>query len=190
MGIDVEMYAEVFDGERWRPAEPLVENEDYDPEVDPTEPKLRPQFLYIYRNRALFNMLTEAIAPCRDLPGDVSPEVAAIERPRHDGLFNHSWLGLDELLAFDWKNPIVQMTGMVDPDVAPLFEDNPLGFPYERWPKGKKISYSSWSQDGVSVRWRETREMLAGTDFMEGVLPKLKSFGPAKCVRIVFWFDT
>ncbi len=40
MGIDIEIYAEVFDGEKWKPAEPLVENEFYDPDDDPLEPKL------------------------------------------------------------------------------------------------------------------------------------------------------
>lgn len=190
MGIDIEMYAEVFDDERWRPAEPLVENLDYDPQGDPLQPRLVPSSLYIPRNRWLFAILTKTIAPCRGLPEDISPEIAAIERSRsEDELFDHSWLGLDELLSFDWKGPIVQMTGMVDPEAASLFEDNPLGFPYERWPKNKPISHSSWMQGGVNVRWRETPEMLAGSDFMEGVLPKLKSFGPAKSVRIVFWFD-
>jgi len=190
MGVDIEMYAEVFAGERWAPAEPLVENEAYDPESDPLQPRLRPQFLSIPRNRYLFAILSKTIAPCRGLPEDVSPEVAAVERLCHDdGVFDHSWLGLDELLAFDWKGPIIQMTGMVDPEAAPLFEGNPLGFPYKRWPEGKQISHSSWTQDGVSVRWRETPGMLAGPDFMDGVLSKLKSFGPEKYVRIVFWFD-
>jgi hypothetical protein len=46
-----------------------------------------------------------------------------------------------------------------------------------------------WSRSGVIVRWRETYEQSAGSDFMEGVLSKLKSFGPAESVRIVFWFN-
>lgn len=61
MGIDIEMYAEVFDGGRWRPAEPLVENEDYDPVDDPLQPRLRPQDLYDLRNRPLFAILSDAI---------------------------------------------------------------------------------------------------------------------------------
>ena len=201
MGIDIQMFAEVFDGERWRPAETLVENEDYDPISDPLEPRLRPQSLYVPRNRALFAILTEDIASPRGIPGDLSQEIAAIERPWCEhGLFNHSWLTLEELLAFDWKRRIVQMSGLVDPDVASLFDDNPLGFPYADWPKGKPVSYSKWKEgtvddrgwkpfEQVNVRWRETPEQLAGPDFMEEVLPKLKSFGPTKSVRIVFWFD-
>lgn len=202
MGIDIEIYAEVFDGERWRPAEPLVENEDYDPEDDPSQPRLRPQDLYHFHNRPLFAILSDAIvhawseepyrpiASCRGLPADVSPEVLAFERPRHDdGLFGHSWLTLKELLDFDWKGQIIQKTAMAEPEVAPLFEDNPLGFPYRHWPRGKQIGYSLWMRSGVSVRWRETYEQSAGPDFMEGVLTKLKSFGPPECVRIVFWFN-
>lgn len=203
MGIDIEMYAEVFDGERWRPAEPLVENEGFDPEDDPSQPRLRPQSLYRVRNRSLFAILSDAIsdawsaesykpiAPCRGLPDDVSPEIFDFERPRHDGLFGHSWLSLEELIAiaFDWKGQIIQKEAMVDPEVAPLFEGNPLGFPYQRWPEGKQISYSMWSRSGETVHWRETYEQSAGSDFVVGVLAKLKSFGPEESVRIVFWFN-
>jgi hypothetical protein len=189
MGIDIQIYAEIFDGERWRPAEPLVENIDFDPEVDLLEPRLRPQSLDIPRNRALFAILTETIAPTRGLPEDISPEVLAIELPLHEAYFRHSWLGLEELLKFDWHGLIVQRTGMVDSDVASLFKGNPLGFPYKQWPKGKAVGHAMWSPDGVTVQWRETPARIAGDDFMEGVLPKLKSFGPAESVRIVFWFD-
>lgn len=202
MGIDIEMYAEVWDGERWSPAEPLVENEEYDPEDDPLQPRLRPQSLYNVRNRALFAILNEGmshafsedpyrpIAPCRGLPVDVSPGVLNYERPRHDdGLFGHSWLTLDELLGFDWRGQSIQKTAMVDPDVAPIFEDNPVGFPFQRWPEGKEISYSLWRRSGVSVRWRETYEQSAGPEFMDGVLSKMKSFGRPEHVRVVFWFN-
>jgi hypothetical protein len=202
MGIDIEMYAEVFDGERWRPAEPLVENEEYDPVDDPLQPRLRPQNLYRLRNRALFAILNDGlshafseepyrpIAPCRGLPAAISPEVLNFERPRHDdGLFGHSWLALKELLDYDWKGQIIQKTAMVDPEEASIFDGNPLGFPYHRWPEGKQVSYSLWRRSGVCVRWRETYEQSAGPEFMEGVLPKLKSFGPPESVRIVFWFN-
>lgn len=200
MGTDIEMYAEVRDGGRWTPAEPLVENEDYGYDDDPLQPKLRPQDLYSTRNRALFDILGlgghahsedsyNPVAPCRGLPDDLSPEVAAFERPRHDGLFGHSWLMLDELIAFDWRGQVVQKVAMVDPEVASLFEDNPLGFPFERWPKGKQISYSLMSRSGVGVRWRETYEQSAGPEFMDEVILRLRSFGPPDCVRIVFWFN-
>jgi hypothetical protein len=202
MGTDIEMYAEIFDGERWKPAEPMVENEDYDPEDDPSQPRLRPQGIYSVRNRALFAILTDAtgpafseesykpVAPHRGLPVDVSPEILNFERARHDdGLFGRGWLGLDELLTFDWKGQIIQKVAVVDPEVVPLFEDNPLGFPYRRWPEGKEISYSMMRVGGEIVRWRETYEQSAGSEFMEEVLPKLKSFGPSGFVRIVFWFN-
>ncbi len=45
---------------------------------------------------------------------------------------------------------------MAEPDVAPLCEDHPMGFPLERRPQGKPIGYSLWMRSGVSVRWRET----------------------------------
>lgn len=201
MGIDIEMYAEVFDGERWRPAEPLVENEYFDPEDDSSGPRKKPQNLYDLRNRSLFAILADAIsdfdseepykpiAPCRGLPGDLSPEISDFERPQHDSLFGHSWLSLKELLAFDWKSQVIQKTAVVDPDVAALFEGNPVGFPYQRWPEGKLISYSRRCPSGMSVRWRETYEQSAGPDFLEGVLSKLKSFGAEESVRIVFWFN-
>jgi hypothetical protein len=190
MGTDISMYAEVFDGERWRPAEPFVEDEFYDPEDVPPNPKFWPQSVYSSRNRALFAILTENIARPRGLPEDVSPEIAAFGSHSYsECLFNHSCLTLEELLAFDWKGTIVQMSGVVEQDVASLFEGNPLGFPYERWPEGKPIAYAMLMRGGVCVRWRETAEQLAGPDFMEGALAKLKSYGPTKSVRVVFWFD-
>ncbi|MGP0067164.1 MAG: hypothetical protein ACLQGP_26665 [Isosphaeraceae bacterium] len=112
------------------------------------------------------------------------------ERPRHDSLFGHSWLSLKDLLTFDWKGQVIQKAAMVDSDMAALFEGNPVGFPYQRWPEGKPISYSWGRPSGVSVRWRETYEQSAGPDFMEGVLSELKSFGPEESARIVFWFNT
>lgn len=202
MGTDIEMYAEVRDGGRWRLAEPLVANEDYGgPGDDPPQPELMPLGLYNDRNRALFAILGQGagphysegpyhpVAPLRGLPPDVSPEVAAFARSRHDELFGQGWLGLDELLAFDWHGQVIQKVAMVVPDVAHLFEGNPLGFPYSRWPAGEQISYSSWTRPGVSVRWRETYAEAAGSEFLGDVLPYLESFGPPGCVRIVFWFN-
>jgi hypothetical protein len=130
------------------------------------------------------------IAPCRGLPRDVSSEILDFERHRlDDSLFGHSWLTLAELLSFNWAGQVVQMTAMVDPEVAWLFEDNPLGFPYQGWPEGKQVSYSLWAERGVKIRWRETYEMSAGSEFMSEILTKLKSFGPSEMVRIVFWFN-
>lgn len=124
MGIDIEMYVETFDGERWRPSEPLVENEDYDPVDDPSQPKLRPQCIFPYRVRPLFAALREDIAPCRGLPPDVSPEVADFERPRHRyGLFDHSWLTLEELLAFDWTGKLAaEDSGLFCEEVLPKLQ--------------------------------------------------------------------
>ena len=201
MGIDIEAFAEVFDGERWVVGEPLVEYEYYGPEDEPPVSRLRPRGLYESRNRALFAILADAvrwahseqpyepIAPCRGLPGDVSPEVLDFERSWHEDNFGHSWLGLEELIRFDWKGRIIQKTAMVDPEAAPLFEGNPLGFPYHGWPEGRQISYAEASRSGVRVRWRETYEESAGRFFLEGVLTKLQSFGPPGSVRIVFWFN-
>jgi hypothetical protein len=189
MGKDIEMYAEVFDGGRWRPAEPLIENEFHDPDDDRPDPELAPQSLdYWCRNRELFEILTDAIAAPRGLPGDLSPEIEAFERPRReDGLFDHGWLSLEEILAFDW-DAVHEMTSRFDADLAPLFDDNPLGFPFSRWPEGRAITEKSMMEGGVAVRWQVTNAILAGPDFMDGVLSKLRSYGPPDAVRLVFWF--
>jgi hypothetical protein len=188
MGKVIEMYAEVFDGERWRPAEPQIENDFHDPEDDRSDPELAPQSLYSGPNRPLFAILTDPLATPRGLPDDLSPEIEAFERPRReDGMFDHGWLSLGELLAFDW-DAVIQEAGRFDPDLVPLFEGNPLGFPYARWPEGRSTSGNPPVDGGVVVRWRETNATLAGPDFMGRVLPKLRSFGHPDAVRIVFWF--
>ena len=96
---------------------------------------------------------------------------------------------LDELRAFDWKGRVIQKTAMVDPDVAHLFDRNPLGFPRDRWPRDKPVPYSGGRSGGVDVRWRETYEDSAGPEFLGDVLTILGWLGPAEDVRIVFWFD-
>src|SRR4051812_1067762 len=100
MDIDIEICPETFDGERWRPSEPLVENEDYDPLDAPIQSRLRPQSLFDYGVRRPFARFFVDIVPYRGLPRDVSPEIEDFEGPRHDdGLFGHSWVSLEELLA-------------------------------------------------------------------------------------------
>lgn len=41
----------------------------------------------------------------------------------------------------------------------------------------------------MTVRWIETCAESAGAEFLEGVIPGLRSFGSQGEVRGVYWFD-
>lgn len=194
MGVDVEMVGEAFDGHRWRWAVPVG---------GPPGPREEGMAggMTVGRNRALFAILGRGdgyahsetayrpIAPPRGLPVDPSDELAGYLRRDDPDPFGHSWLALAELLAFDWRGQTVQKSAMVDPKVAPIFADNPVGFPIGRWPKGEPVAYSESSVRGVRVRWRETYEESAGAEFLGEVIPRLQAAGPADRMRLVFWFD-
>lgn len=202
MGTDVFMYAERRTAQGWRPCEPLVPNEEFDPEYPDSGPPLRPQALYDTRNSALFAILADVrnpafsaeryqpIAPGRGVPADLSSEVALWLEYFEGDAFGHTWYLLAELQAYRWSARRIRKRAMVSKRVAPIFGDGNGSFPRERWPLDERIGYSGWTRDGVEVTWIETYAESAGREFLKTSLPLLATYGAPEDVRIVLWFNS
>ena len=158
----------------------------------PDEPEFSPRPLAVERNSPLFAMLAnvnngrflrEEVSPIalpRGLPPDVSPELASWSATWGEDGHDHSWLTLEELLAYDWSQ-VAKCRGVVDPSIAHRFEGDPL----------LPMRYSTAADGrGTRVVWRETYRSLAGPHFFDVLLPHLRSLGAPDEVRIVFWFDS
>jgi hypothetical protein len=202
MGTDISMYAERRERDGWHLCEPLLPNRFHDPSDPESEPALMPQAVYDTRNSSLFAILAgvrnlifsetryQTIAPPRGLPSDLSPELAPWAAYFDSGAFGHSWYLLAELQAFPWSKLTIKKRAMVSPAVAPLFAGGEGPFPYDRWPADEEVRFAEWSRDGVHVTWVETYAQSAGTEFLDGVLQRLATYGAPEDVRVVFWFDS
>ena len=80
---------------------------------------------------------------------------------------------------------------------AALFDDDqpfPPGVPQGAWswesigsPSSERIPFSPGQ---VPVAWVQTQARTANAeDFLDTVLPKLRSYGTPENVRVVFWFS-
>ncbi|WP_189070711.1 hypothetical protein [Deinococcus radiotolerans] len=106
MGTDILEHYERFQNGHWEAVDFLQRGEG------PSSSRLA----FIDRNYNLFGILSNVrsvytvapIARSRGLPTDVSSTVAArwAAVAYDDSLFGLSWVGLDELLAFDWEQTI------------------------------------------------------------------------------------
>ena len=198
MGVDITFFAEQRspNGE-WAIVGELVPNPDYFPD-DPdfaNEPELVPSSLDIPRCSPLFAILAnvnntrtpepyESIAMPRGLPDDATTETKTWFNA-WEGAFAASWLLLNEIDDFNW-NHVTQQYGNVDPQAAPLFENNPLGFPFDQWPAGLQISYSVSPTDVGNARWRATNAESAGFKWFREMLAPYEKLD---VVRFIFWFD-
>lgn len=196
MGIDITFFVEELSPQgKWKLAEKPLQNPYYDPE-DPTDFELLPNAIEINRNRVLFGVLANVnryglicegdiipICNARGLPVD-APELTRKMYESAEG-FSAGWLTPDEITSFDWSQ-IVQHTAYVDPAVQQLFEGNPLGFPYDKWPQDLPICYSGNHFSGVRVRWRETYFNATGYKYL---YEEIKLYMDSEKYRFVFWFD-
>lgn len=167
---------------------------------------------YHERNYELFAMLAGVrndfglalIAGPRDAPADISETVLAQLNAWGEDAHSVSFLGLSELLAYDWSKT-ERVAGILSQEE------------YERWsaqPGYKTISPQSYAQGVygaqvavvsenewpllvrggnlhcyVDCQWTQTRAQLAGR-FYTQTLPLLQALGKPEDVRIVFWFDS
>lgn len=196
MGTDIFMHAERRVNGRWH----LVMD------GAPTDGRLdAPVDLYDRRNYNLFAILAdvtnvpagtpepqgthyEPIAPRRGVPNDVSEELRvlwAAEGARDRA----SWYLLRELLEFDWYGKTVRKHAWVGPELAAAYERGYATSPYLwQWLQDIPGSDESWMRGNVPVTWVETYADSAGSDFMQGVLGRLRGYGDPEGVRIVFSF--
>jgi hypothetical protein len=123
MGCDIHLKAEVYDGERWRPAKmPMVVNPYAKYEGEPAK---REESIYRDRNYDTFAILANVrngygfagcdtgdefnfISEPRGLPNDLSMEFKGMADDWIFGDHSFSWLLLSEILAFDWTQKIKQ----------------------------------------------------------------------------------
>ena len=226
MGTDITAYAERRqpDGS-WVLVNGLRPNTSYflggaerysEEENDPWPPLIPVEAFDMVRNYELFAILAnvrngirtaggvhfECISLPRGLPEDLSLELRKFTNLLEDGNHSHTWMLLEEILTFSWKEKSVLREAMVDSRVAHLFgyeqnssskqkwqsPDQPrAGFPFREWPEEIRISYATYLRDGVTVQWLETYEEIAG-DFFE-LLEPLSALGDPADTRLVFWFD-
>ena len=198
MGVDITFFAEQrLPCGDWSIVGELVPNPDYfqdDPD-SANEPELIPPSLDIPRCSPLFAILAnvnnsrtaepyESIALPRGIPDDATCETKKWFNA-WKGAFAASWLTLGEIDNYDW-NHITQQYGNVDSQAAHLFENNPLGFPFDQWPPGLQIFRSVCPADTGNARWRATNAESAGfKSFREMLVP----YENLDMVRFIFWFD-
>ena len=199
MGVDITFFAEYrLPTGVWSVVGELVPNPNYFPNEPEfaAQPKLIPAALDIPRCSALFAVLAnvnndrtpvpyDTIALPRGIPSDASPETKTWFKAWGDDAFAASWLTLSEIESFDWTR-VSQHFGSVDPLAAHLFVDNPLGFPFARWPEGLQVSYSTWRTDSGNARWRATHGESAGYKWFREMLTPFERY---ETLRFIFWFD-
>jgi hypothetical protein len=135
MGTDISYLAEKRVGDHWEPAFDTYHETD-----DPDEPRFlyhKNQFYFAgNRNYELYEILAgtvddetgltsrgfEPISPPRGYPDDLSEAVRkTLGDGSDDSSFGHSWLLLQELIDFPWKEKMRTFVGFVDADNYQLF---------------------------------------------------------------------
>jgi len=126
----------------------------------------------------------ESLGPPRGLPADVSPEVRAKLIGDSEDTFNRdeSWLGLGELLGFDWEAPAIQRA-MVSAHAAKWFGSRNDPFPADL-PSDER--YAGWCEDGVRVAWSVPHRALVGERFF-AQLRRLEQLAAGEDTRLVLW---
>jgi hypothetical protein len=161
MGVDLNLMAEVRVADKW---------------------KLHPMEFTISRNRDLFAVLTgyndppelmkpvAAFTPLRGLPEDLSEDLSELRRIQQEDSHatgGWNWLYARELLEFPWHQ--LRVTHVFHPN-----QSRELGYLVSHEPDG---TYSESYADFVGPEW------------MEEILPRIRSIGPPDDVRIIYYLD-
>ncbi len=133
----------------------------------------------------------------RGLPPDASPAMAGHHHNDPDPQ-RTSWLGLEELIAFDWNESETQQAILISNGEVPRRRLDPVAaqqhvtrFGISPLPRGwtAVVSHNLTKALEVPVSWRQQRSSLAGP-FMATLvdLIKLDRRPDVDGVRIVFWY--
>ena len=225
MGCDIHMFAEVRKDGRWHKVGPVFPNPYYrsdEPESESNRPTTDSP--YVGQNYDLFAMLAgerndwavagiptgrgfEPISPPRGVPEDASREFGAYaEAWLGTGYLCHchSWLTLEELLAYDWKGKVTVIgtdlfsegdyfrhlrgQGRARPPLIVDFVGVEVLTPYEY-----EDMLTAGSRDHtkryVICEPRRVTYYERAREFVDGTLPELAKLGDPKDVRIAFFFD-
>ena len=205
MGTDITVFVEkqLSDREWTLYDEPFVHDESYNYPDTPVIPKS----IYTGRNYGLFAILsgcrnghrTEELFDTIDDPRGVPEDMTELAKLVYsDGYHNATWFFVEEVFDFDWSKTI-QRVGYVDEKYAKLFEGNPKGYPADEMrrlqnpnPKPGEATITSgpstYSADGVQVRWRESYRDVA-THFLEALAPYRCPRNPLS-TRVIMWFSS
>lgn len=171
MGCDMHEHFEVRTSEGWKRIQ-VREDLNWDTATPQEEEAYWSLPLFIGRDYDLFAVLAgvrnrlnvRPIVACRGIPGDASAEVreAWTQAEHSPEVHSPSWLSLDELLTFDWDQPLVHL----ETEAA---QDAP-------WAQREIVTY---------------RDAVADTNFMTQGLAELQKFvDDPRDLRMVFWFDS
>jgi len=223
MGCDIHFRVERYKGGAWVSVDKWTKDDGDIPYVS-----WRDEY-YSVRSYGLFAILADvrnsqslicegerAVTPI-DKPRGLPEDVCRLIKQESDSWgsdgHSHSWLTLDELLAFDWTQT-AKKTGWVDATTYVQWDDK------TDWPKavcgivsGARIQHISedemkklinetpgnyWekiealkdSSVYCKVEWEMPYYRLAGKAFFAETLPRLLALGnPYEHTRAVFWFD-
>lgn len=161
---------------------------------------------YDSRNYETFAILADVrngngikpISPPKGLPIDVSKAVRQeSDNWGRDG-HSHSYLTMQELSGFDWKQ-VVYIGGIVDEQDYHLFKKT--GHPPQSWCQGvsgpniEVVTPEEMEKPNTNgkdrfcrIRWPMVYNDEVDSGFVE-MLEELKEMGKPDEVRIVFWFD-
>jgi len=179
----------IYDGEH----EP---NSEYDPETPNEEPELAPIPLYDVKDYVLFSLfgplyypvlrVDEPLATSRGLPADLSSELRAWQTSRQRSAEGHGWLTVRELCSFPWENQTTIALMVQATDVPRFLKDREIAAILQAeidigiGPRGPAMQM---------VEWQVTYAEAAGSEFMNGVVSRLRDeYGPVDNARIVYWF--
>ncbi|MCB9602206.1 MAG: hypothetical protein H6721_15675 [Sandaracinus sp.] len=163
------------------------------------------------RNYGLFAILAgvrnglglDPIVAPRGLPDDASNETRwsiASLLGHEDDCHDHSWLTLEEILAFDWTREVrrvclVDGPGYVRFRERPVIEPSRVRFePRERVVSNEAMDDALRRGDTAGLLTEVTEvgsyRAVAGTHFLEELVPALRELGRPQDVRLVFFFDS
>jgi hypothetical protein len=217
MGTDIHCFAERRSAAGWEPCYDLNSTTD-------EERSFLPFYCGQERNYELFALLAgvrrltnegfQPIAPVRGLPEDLSPAVREVALSQ-DGMWghNHTWLSLQELLAYPWQE--TKRTVRVHVDAAGFCQFRDQGRPNRGFSflcEGslcatgsgtwrKPVLISNEEMERLIREGQETEAKFTEVIFEEPVasycyyflsetLPLLSSLASPEDVRIILWFDS
>jgi len=175
MGCDIHMYVERRVHGRWQAVS------------DPQQPECPDAYHGWFcgdRSYRLFAILADVrnydglvpISQPRGLPKNVSKPIRRLAAGDVD-CHSFTWLGVQELLDFDWDEPAGEMTRCVPPEEVVAFQRSGT----------KPLNTALVSVGWESLTWDVTyRDCAPG--FLEE-LEKLRALAEPRDLRLVFWFD-
>jgi hypothetical protein len=174
MGCDIHLYVERLVEGHWQ----AVANPD-----EPDSDQYR-NWLWDGRSYRLFAILAdvrnydglEPISEARGLPEDVSEPIRQLASGAPD-CHSFTWLGVGELLDFEWESRAGEMTRCVPPEEAEAFRKTGT----------KPLNYALASATWPELTWEVTyRDCASG---LLEALERLRALAEPQDLRLVFWFD-